>query len=482
MNKVVELVVVGAGPAGIEAAITASTAGVEVILVDSSPRPGGQYFHQIPESFQATDASRHEIRAQQYIRRLSSSNVRVFNNTLVWGIFEGAVPGTWCLTLHGPEAPARLNTRAVILATGAYDRSIAFPGWDLPGVITAGAASRMIKNQHLLPGKRVLVSGTGPLQVQAAALLSRGGAEVVSVCESSVDLFWRGLAHLGAVWGQGGRLKEGFDYMKTLRGAHVPYRLGWSITAARGEDRVREVTFAKLDKNSKPIPQSQIVQPVDAVVVGYGLTPGTELCRQLNCDFEFVAQRGGYVPARDNELQTSCAGIYAVGDCAGLGGAEMSMIEGRIAGSAVAARLAHLTEAAAGALIQREKRDLRREQRFERMLGDLFSPAAGLYGQADPETVICRCEQVTLGQIRDAISFGAQTVSDVKNIVRTGMGNCQGRTCGSIVAQIMAAETGKPLAALRYFSIRPPIHPLPLSVIEEYGEGSTPADRGYAAE
>jgi len=470
MIREVELAIVGAGPAGIEAAITSAEAGVDVTLIDSSPTPGGQYFQQPPESFQQDDRSEQHTRAQQLFARLSSSSVSWLPNTLVWGIFAGSQPKNWCLTLHGPAAPARLNARAVILATGAFDRSIPFPGWDLPGVITAGAALRLVKNQRVLPGKHAVLSGTGPLQLSAAAYLVRAGADVITVCESSTNLLWRSMPHLPSAWGQWARAKEGFNYLLTLARNHVPYRLGWAVTSARGEDRVNEVTIAKLDHANRPIPHSQIIHKVDTLVVGYGLTPGTELCQMLNCESQFEAWRGGFVPCRDGNMETSCPGIFAAGDCAGIGGAEMAKIEGRIAGYAAAARLHHMADREASARISREKANLRREQRFATLLADLFSPSAGLYALANVDTVICRCEQVTLAQIREAIGFGAQSVSDIKNLTRTGMGDCQGRTCGSITARILAAETGRTVESVGYFSVRPPIHPMPLSVIEEHTE------------
>jgi NADPH-dependent 2,4-dienoyl-CoA reductase/sulfur reductase-like enzyme len=467
MTEPVELVVVGAGPAGIQAAITASRARVEVTLLDTLPKPGGQYFKQIPDALLDKGQSHNNTKGQQLIRQLGACGVRIFHNTLVWGIFEGWSPETWCLKLYGPDEPRSLLARKVILATGAYDRSIPFPGWNLPGVITAGAALTMCKFQGVLPGRRIVLSGTGPLQLAAAAHLVRAGAEVVGICESATSLIKRSTAYLPAIWGQWARMLEGIGYIRTLTSARVPYHLGWSVVSTQGEDRVSRATIAKLDQDSRPIPQTEISLDVDAVVVGYNLTPGTELCRLVDCKHEFNAGRGGFVPQRSVEMETSCPGIYAVGDCAGIGGAEMAMIEGRIAGYAVAAKLACLSEQSASSMIFGEEAALRREQRFAGFLGDVFSPAAGLYTLADPDTIICRCEQVTLGQIREAIAFGAQTVSDVKNLVRTGMGNCQGRTCGSVVAQILAAETGRRLEEVGYFSMRSPIHPLPLEVIEE---------------
>jgi NADPH-dependent 2,4-dienoyl-CoA reductase/sulfur reductase-like enzyme len=472
MNKVVELVIVGAGPAGIEAALTASTAGVEVTLIDSAPSPGGQYFQQNPQGFKKESLAASQVKAQRFLGRLSSSKVTVLNHTLVWGIFEGTQPGTWCLTLHGPTAPPRLHAQAVILATGAFDRAIPFPGWDLPGVITAGAALRMIKHQRILPGKRALLSGTGPLQLQTAALMVQAGAEVVAVCECAPALLKRGVAQLPSVWGQWERIKEGLDYLNVLLQARVPYRLGWAVTAVDGEERVRQGAIQKLGPAGNPISPGEVFQEIDTVVLGYGLTPRTALVRQLGCDMEYQTRCGGFVPRRDSSLQTSRAGIYAIGDGAGLGGAEKAILEGRLAGYAVANQLGYLSEVNAKAILARDNPALRREDRFAWTLATLFSPPAGLYALADDDTVICRCEQVTLGQLRHAIAAGAQTVNDVKNLGRAGMGNCQGRTCGTIIAQIMTVETGKTVEDLRYFNIRPPIHPLPLHVIEEYNPGS----------
>ena len=468
MNDIVELVVVGGGPAGIEAAVAAAQAGAEVILIDSSPRPGGQYFKQLPDAFKCEDHTAHQHKAQKLFQKLASSSVKVYSDTLVWGIFEGSQPDTWCLTLHGTEAPARLNARSVILATGAYDRSIPFPGWDLPGVITAGAALTMLKHQRILPGRRVILSGSGPLLLAAAAQLAQAGAEVAGVLESSANLVWRGIPYLPALWGQWGRMIEGLGYIKTLVGAGIPYRTGWAVTAAHGEERVSEAVMVRLDREGKPIPGSEKTAAVDAVILGYGLTPSTELFRLLECKLEFSAGHGGFIPRRDENLETSRPGIYAAGDGAGIGGAEMAMIEGRIAGYAVAARLGHGADPQIQRAVSQARAALRRERRFANLLGDLFSPPAGLYTLAKDDTVLCRCEQVTLGQLREAISYGTQTITDLKNIVRSGMGNCQGRTCGSIVAQVMAAETGRSLEAVRYYNIRPPVHPVPLWAIEEY--------------
>ena len=480
MSLHAELAIVGGGPAGIAAAVTADQAGVDVVLVDAGSRPGGQYFKQEPAFRRAQGAAQLLIGRQALSKRrkaqtaalqaLASSRARVLSDTLVWGAFPAEGGAGWELALYGPEAPRRLVARTLILATGAYDRPIPFPGWTLPGVMTAGGIQAFLKGQGVLPGRRFLLSGTGPLQIAVAAGLIEAGAEVVAVLEGA-RLGWRAARHAAALWGQWDRLAEAWDYGRTLRAARVPMRLGWAVVAAHGKDQVEEAVICRVDDAWRPIRGSAQTVAVDAIGIGFGLMPSTELARLLGCAHDFEPGRGGYVPRRDALMQTSMPGVYAVGDGAGIGGAAMAQVEGRIAALAAAQRLGKLSERAAQAAILREQAGLARERRFAALLGALFTPGPGLYSLADDDTLICRCEEVTLGEIRGAIREGAADASAVKGLTRAGMGNCQGRICGELVARIIAAETaGNPcdLAAIRAagaFTARPPIHPLPLEVL-----------------
>jgi NADPH-dependent 2,4-dienoyl-CoA reductase/sulfur reductase-like enzyme len=471
-----ELAIVGAGPAGLAAAVAAAEAGVKTTLIDSYPQPGGQYFKQLPADFAPeNDRATHQAEAEPLFGRLGRAGVRLLVDTLVWGAFpEPAAEGQWQLTMHGPEAPARLQSQALILATGAYDRPIAFPGWTLPGVMTAGAVQNLLKSQRVLPGRRFVLAGTGPLQLAVASHLVRAGAEVVAVLEGARP----GLGHLKhtlAMRGQGSRLREGWDYWRSLRRAGVPLRLGWGVVAAEGEAEVETVRVARLDDEWRPVAGSEESLAADTLVIGYGFLPSTELSRLLGCEQEFRPGYGGDVPRRDEWLQTSLPGVYAVGDGAGLGGAELARLEGRLAGLAVARRLGQLSETALKAARRSLAGALARERRFARMLAELFSPAPGLYHLADEETLICRCEEVSLAQIKEVVRGGARTVNEVKGLTRCGMGNCQGRICGQLAAHAIVAAQGRPgganywaqVDAAGRFSVRPPIHPLPLGVLAE---------------
>ncbi len=475
MTERVPLAVVGAGPAGLAAAITAAEAGLAVTLIDSYPRPGGQYFKQLPESFRGDEDHLPEHRqAQAMFQRLAGAKVRLLTDTLVWGAFPVGQAGGWLLTLYGPDVPPRLQAEALILATGAYDRPIPFPGWTLPGVMTAGAVQALLKSQRVLPGRRILLAGSGPLQLAVAAQLVQAGAQVVGLLEGAA-VSWQMFRHIPALWGQWARLRESWSYRRILQRAGVPLRFGWAVVEARGQEQVQAAVIARLDGDWQPLPRPRQTIAVDTIVTGYGFRPANQLSRLLGCRYDFRPERGGYVPRRDEGMQTSLSGLYIVGDGAGIGGAELARIEGRIAGWSVAHRLGQLDQKTVQVAIARQQPALARERRFARMLADLFTPGPGLYRLATDDTLICRCEEVSLSEIRQAVAAGARSVNEVKGLTRAGMGNCQGRMCEALVARAIADEVDSPIPYLQRveaagcFSPRPPIHPLPLSVLAEAG-------------
>jgi thioredoxin reductase/bacterioferritin-associated ferredoxin len=469
----VELAIVGAGPAGLEAAITAADAGVEVSLIEAYSRPGGQYYKQLPASFQGVGDTVHQAESRTIFHRLEAAKIQMLANTVVWGAFPGATGEAWLLALHGSGAPHRMRAKAVILATGAWDRPVSFPGWTLPGVMTAGAAQNLLKNQRVLPGRRVLLSGTGPLQWAVAAQLSQAGADVAAVLEGASLTKRLGVRHTLAMWRQVERLREGWGYWRTLRRAGVPLKFGWAVIEARGDDEVEEVDIARLNDRWQPILDSRQTIPVDTLLIGYGFVPAIELGRLLGCQQDYEPRRGGYVPRRDRHMQTSLPGVYAVGDGAGVGGAKLAQVEGHIAGLAAARQLGRLDQSIAQNLLASQRPALIREQRFARMLGDLFTPGPGLYTLATDDTLICRCEEVSLAEIRQAVATGARTVTEIKGLTRAGMGNCQGRLCGELVARAIVNECNTPgelskcIEAAGFFTARSPIHPLPLSALAE---------------
>ena len=467
-----ELAIIGGGPAGIEAAVTASAAGVTTVLLDSCPHPGGQYFKQLPAQFRGASMTDTQKKAAVLLDRLDDAAVQQILDTIVWGVFPDEASGEWILMLHGGGAPTRLQAKIIILASGAYDRPLPFPGWTLPGVMTAGAGQVLVKNQRVSPGKRVLVSGAGPLQFALAAQLVYAGVDVAAVLEGARP-FLDVLPHIPALWGQWERMREGLEYARALLGAGIPYRFGWSVIEARGQASVEEAVIARLDRDWRPVPGTEQVLDVDTVVAGYGLVPNTAVSRMLACRHVYQPGLGGWVPWRDETLQTSLDGFYVIGDAAGIGGAELARLEGRLAGTVVARRNGSITQHEKRSVTTRLAPALARQRRFARFLGAVFTPRRGLFSLAAEDTILCRCEELTLGDIHRAVAEGARSLREVKMLTRSGMGNCQGRMCEAAVVQVLveklAGEGVTPESAGAY-RFRPPLIPLPISVLAQVSD------------
>jgi len=463
-----ELAVIGAGPGGMEATITAAGFGVRTVLIDSYPQPGGQYFMRIPSDFKVDYENKTETAGRKLVNYVLKVPSLKILNCLVWGLFQEE-DGSWLVALYGENAPKYVRAKNLILSTGSYDTPVAFPGWTLPGVVTSGGTLVLLKNQRVAPGKRALISGTGPLLFSVAAHLIEAGVEVVALCEVN-HILPRGIKHAFTMLKQWDRLTEGAKYMKTILGAKTPYKIGWSVVEARGQDAVEQAIIAKMDKFGHPIPGTQKVFDVDLVVSGFTLTPNTGLPRMIDCEMSYQAGKGGWIPVRDADFQTSIPHVYVVGDGAGVGGAENARLEGKIAGTSVAKNTGFLSLSREKQIRQEIQSDLHQQHRFGDLLSDLFTPPAGLVSLLKDDTIICRCEEITLGEIKDAIQMGARSIGEVKMLTRTGMGNCQGRMCEHTVAAIIAdqlAGEGVTREDVGYYSIRPPLHPLPQSFLAD---------------
>jgi NAD(P)H-nitrite reductase large subunit len=267
-----------------------------------------------------------------------------------------------------------------------------------------------------------------------------------------------------ALFGQWGRIAEGFSSIKLLMSRGVPYRMGWGILAAHGDGQVEGATIARLDAQWRPVPGSEREVVCDTICTGYGFTPFNALAKLAGVKQSWHPELGGEVPVRDAFMQTSVEGIYAVGDGAGIGGYKMAMLEGTIAGASAAAVAAEAAGAALGAnaTIRQAQLALRGERRFQRFYASLFTPPPGLYELAQEDTLICRCEGIHLREVENAIRSGANSLQEIKAVTRCGMGECQGRVCGTQVAHITSRLTGRALEEIGSYSARPPLFPVPV--------------------
>ena len=341
--------------------------------------------------------------------------------------------------VHGEDGARRFRPRRLVVATGAFERPLPVPGWTLPGVMTTGAAQTLLRSYAVLPGRRVLVAGNGPLNLQVAGELRRAGAEIVLVAEA---------AHRPGAWALGplaamaaaapGLTARGAGYLARNAGR---VRWGARLAAVHAEGDALGVT---LDDGSR--------WQADAVAMGYGFLPANELLRLLGCRHRYDPGRGHLVTERDGQCRTSIPDVLAVGDCCGLGGAQAAEAEGAIAGAAAVGRPPD----------PQALRALARQRRFQAALWRMFAAPCNGRALADP---VCRCEEVELAAIDAALAAGATSLAAIKRATRAGMGRCQGRYCGPLLAGLLHERTGRALDEFAFFAPRPPVRPVPIGAI-----------------
>ncbi|HEY8484631.1 MAG TPA: FAD-dependent oxidoreductase [Longimicrobiales bacterium] len=381
-----DVAVVGAGPAGIAAAVRAAESGLRVVVVDEGFRPGGQIWrHRTPDALPPV--------ARRWLGRLERSGARVLCQATV---VDAAPEGR--LTVEQPGAPMIVEAGKLVLATGARERYLPFPGWTLPNTVGVGGAQALLKAGASFAGKRVVVAGSGPLLLAVAAGLAEAGARVAVVAEQAPAAAV--LPFLVGLWRWPGKLLQAAGYRAALGGAR--YAWGTWVVRASGDDVVREVTLTDGRRTW--------TEPCDLLCVGYGLVPNTELARLLGCAVE-----GGRVVV-DRRQETTVRGVYCAGEPTGIGGAEVALLEGEIAGYAVAGREGEVTSRATA---------LARARRFARRLEAAFALREELRRLPDDETIVCRCEDVCYGRLRQE-----RSARSAKLFTRAGMGPCQGRICG----------------------------------------------------
>jgi NADPH-dependent 2,4-dienoyl-CoA reductase/sulfur reductase-like enzyme len=431
-----DILVVGAGPAGIAAAVTAARAGQHVGLVDDNPAPGGHIWR--------TGAHLPAAARQWQVRLDASSVVRLQG----WRVFDCPEPGLVVAERNG--APwsrytdaainenhdcAELHCGALILATGARERFLPFPGWTLQNVMGAGGLDAMVRGGLPVAGKRVVVAGTGPLLLAVAAHLARRKANVAVICEQAP---WSQLARFAShMFAEPAKLWQGVQYRMTLR--RTRYLTGTWPIAALGRDRIEAVTLRQGGK--------QWDVDCDYLACGFHLVPNTELAELLGCRIE-----NGFV-VTDEVLQTSIPGIYCAGEPNGIGGVELSLLEGRIAALA----------ASGSADIARSlARQRRRKLGFVRALEQACALDPRLRELPAQDTIVCRCEDVRHAALREHTGW-----REAKLHTRCGMGPCQGRICGPATEFLFNWRVG---------SVRPPLFPSSVASLVSPREPATGAE------
>ena len=444
------VVVVGAGPAGIRAAQTLVAHGVRPVLLDEAARGGGQIYRRQPANFKRSAVKLYGFEARkakalhQTIDELREQ-LDYRPETLVWNAEAGTLD-----TLHGRLA-ARLEFSRVIVATGATDRVLPVPGWTLPGVYSLGAAQIALKFQGCAIGERVVFAGSGPLLYLVAYQYAKAGAKVVAVLDSSP--FSAQARALPGLLSQPATLAKGIYYRSWLTAHGIPVHQGATLQRVEGEQRVQSLSWS----NSNGAHQLDC----DAVAFAHGLRSETQLADLLGCAFTWNPLNRAWLPQRDSAGRSSVAEVYLAGDGAGIMGADAAEMAGERAALAVLEDMGYVIAPKRGVQLEQA---LERINRFRQGLECAFVFPQSWAADTPDAAMICRCEEVRAGDIRDVVREGHWEINRVKAHCRVGMGRCQGRMCGAAAAEIIACASQRSISDIGRLRAQAPIKPLPFGL------------------
>lgn len=445
-----KVVIIGAGPAGIRAAQTLLAHGIKACLIDEGLRGGGQIYRRQPENFKRLPKDLYGLEANkavavhQTLDALTSS-IDYRPRTLVWSAEEGRLD-----TLQDGNC-GHVDYTHLIVATGATDRILPVPGWTLPGVYSLGAAQIALKYQGCSIGERVVFCGSGPLLYLVAYQYAKAGAKVLAVLDSAP--FSAQCRALPALLGQPATLAKGLYYRAWLTAHGIPVHQGAHLTRIDGEQRVAGVSWKRNGQNKN--------LDCDAVAFAHALRSETQLADLIGCAFDWSPLNRAWLPVRDEAGRSSVAQVYLAGDGAGIMGADAAEMAGELAAlSLLQDGGRQVDKHRVGSL----NVQLKRIERFRHGLETAFPFPDDWATLVPDETLICRCEEVSAGDIRRTVQDGHWEMNRVKAMCRVGMGRCQGRMCGLAAAELVACESGRPVQQVGRLRGQSPIKPIPFGV------------------
>ena len=450
--------IVGAGPAGLRAAERLVRAGLRPVLIDEAPRVGGQIYRQPPPALQRPPAALYGFeagKARALFEGFAALQAQLDHrsDTLVWQIENR--------TLHLLRAgqPDTLPFDALILATGATDRVLPFPGWTLPGVFTLGAAQVALKAQATLVGPRVVFAGTGPLLYLVAWQYTQAGGAVQAVLDTApAGSRRRALPKLLA---RPTVAAKGAYLLARLQLAGVPVHPGVRLLQADGTTRVQQLHWQ--------VGTQRHITACDAIAFGHGLRSETQLADLAGCAFDFDALDQAWLPRCDAAGRSSVPGVYLAGDGAAIRGADAAEAAGARAAQAL------LDDLERGAPASTRSAAPGKHQRFREGLEALCPLPADWAASAPDTLVVCRCEEVTAGELRACVrDTGTQELNRLKALTRIGMGRCQGRMCAPAAARLLADAAGCTLADVGRLRSQPPVKPVPVAALGRALQAAAP--------
>jgi NADPH-dependent 2,4-dienoyl-CoA reductase/sulfur reductase-like enzyme len=462
-----DLIVIGAGPAGMAAAVAGAEFGLKTAVLEEQIRPGGQIYRNILEVAPDLEAMLgvDYTAGRQLAQTFAASAIDRFYDASVWNI----APDLTVAALQDGRT-VQLRAPQLIVATGAIERPSPVPGWTLPGALNAGAAQIALKSGGSVPAGRVLLAGSGPLLLLVACQLLAAGATLLAILETTPPRnAFRALPYLPQALMAPKLLAKGLGMMRRIRRARIPWFRSVYDLSIEGRERVEAVSF-KVGRRRHHL-------EADIVLLHHGVVSNTQISRLLRVEHDWNDAQQAWHPRRDEFCQTSLSGLRIAGDGGGIAGAVAAGQSGRLAAIGAAHALGRLSDADRDRLAYPLRKTLDAQLRIRPFLDALYRPPEWITAPAD-STIVCRCEEITAAEVVQTVRLGSLGPNQTKFFSRCGMGPCQGRICGMPVVGILARELGKSPAEVGAYRVRAPLKPIPLASMARLEQPeATVADR-----
>jgi NADPH-dependent 2,4-dienoyl-CoA reductase/sulfur reductase-like enzyme len=455
-----DYVIIGSGPAGMSAAVTARAHGLQVLVLDEQPAVGGQIYRNLEameseRSQEFQKLGKDYLQASDLARRFRACGATYLPGRSVWQIDPDLTVHHLDLLNSRTSTPNQCRARRLLVTIGAMERPMPLPGWTLPGVMACTAADVLYKSSGLLPTGEIVMAGSGPLLLLIACRLLDAGVKIGAFLDTNpASSLWKALPHLPQALRGMGYLTKGLGMLWKLHTSGVPVYQGVDAIEAQGEQQLEQVRFRRGGEWR--------TVPADLLLLHHGVVPNVQISRQLGCEHQWYAAQRYWEPVLDPWGNTSVENVGVAGDCGRVNGAAVSELSGQLA----ALETAHVLGKLSAESRDREAlpicQKLEAQQAVRPFLDRLFQPARPWLVPEDEETLVCRCEEVRVRDIRQAVQMGARNPDRVKPMIRCGMGPCQARMCGLTVSEVIADERGLTPEDVGYFRIRSPIKPVTL--------------------
>lgn len=468
-NKIAKtnVVIIGSGFSGIVAAGLLADHGLSILMVDENIHVGGQLLRKIPQQLgEYTSYNPGYIKkiGFKFVENIRDRKITVLNKTAVVGIYTDE---NKLMMETDKKEVLSVTYDTLLFATGARERFLPFKGWTLPGVYSTGLVQVMMKSSGILPAKKILIGGSGLFLYSVGYEFLKNKGKVSAILEQTGML--DKIKMLPLLFHQFSKFAEGGQFLAKIFFSGVPMKYRRKIIEARGNGTLEEVVTGKVDASGKLIAGTEKIYKTNALAVGYGFVPNIEGPQMAECDLEFAQSKGGWTVKVNDRLETSQQNILAAGEITGVGGALKSINEGKIAAFTILNKFDKMTDRDFQEQLRKLTKERKHHMKFVEYFNSLYKIPDGAVEEIPDDTVICRCEDITMADIKEGINNGFTTPRGLKTAVRATMGNCQGRTCGPVIYDILGV-VGKQEGAIEPFFSRPPLKPVSISALAKYDE------------